>query len=254
MRTSLTLSPKLKTNHLTCFGESENSMKKITALVTLFAFLFQSCSQESEHQEDAKQYFVYIHERIPDIVLDVRYFSEDNFMGTRVDGYHKAVILVSEQAAQALSEVQKKLNQQELGLKIFDAYRPQKAVDHFVRWAKDPADTLTKRRYYPNLPKDRLFELGYIAEKSGHTRGSTLDLTVVDLKTGAELDMGSPWDFFGEISHHDSSLVNEEATANRNLLRDVMIKHGFEPYANEWWHYTLEDEPFPERYFNFDVE
>jgi D-alanyl-D-alanine dipeptidase len=175
-------------------------------------------------------------------------------MGTRVDGYHKAVIMVSKQAAQALSEVQKKLNQQGLGLKIFDAYRPQKAVDHFARWAKDPADILTKRKYYPDLPKGRLFELGYIAEKSGHTRGSTVDLTVVDLKTGAELDLGSPWDFFGEISHHDSPLVNEEATANRNLLRDIMIKHGFEPYAGEWWHYTLADEPFPETYFDFDVE
>jgi D-alanyl-D-alanine dipeptidase len=231
-------------------------MKKITLLVTLFAiaFLFQSCSQESKHQEDAKQNFVYIHENNPDIVLDVRYFSEDNFMGTRVDGYHQAVILVSKQAAHVLSEVQKKLSQQGLGLKIFDAYRPQKAVDHFARWAKDPADILTKRKYYPDLPKGRLFELGYIAEKSGHTRGSTLDLTVVDLKTGAELDMGSPWDFFGEISHHDSPLVNEEATANRNLLRDVMIKHGFEPYAGEWWHYTLADEPFPETYFDFDVE
>jgi D-alanyl-D-alanine dipeptidase len=241
-RTSLTLSPNLKTNHLTCFGKSENSMKKIAALVTLCAFVLfvQGCSQRSKHQEDAKENFVYIHESIPNIVLDVRYFSEDNFMGTRVDGYHKAVILVSKGTSQALSEVQKKLNQQGLGLKIFDAYRPQKAVDHFVRWTKDPADTVTKKKYYPNHRKDRLIELGYIAEKSGHTRGSTLDLTVVDLETGEELDMGSPWDFFGEISHHDSSLVDEEANANRNLLRDVMIKHGFEP--------------FPERYFDFDVE
>jgi D-alanyl-D-alanine dipeptidase len=243
-------------NVLNCFGQSENSMKKITALVALFAiaFLFQSCSRESKHQEDAKRNFVYIHESNPDIVLDVRYFSEDNFMGTRVDGYHKALILVTKQAGHALSEVQENLSQQGLGLKIFDAYRPQKAVDHFSRWAKDPADTLTKRKYYPDLPKDRLFELGYIAEKSGHTRGSTLDLTVVDLRTGTELDMGSRWDFFGEISHHDSPLINEEATANRNLLRDVMIKHGFEPYAGEWWHYTLVDEPFPETYFDFDVE
>jgi D-alanyl-D-alanine dipeptidase len=225
-------------------------MKKIVALYA-FVFLVQGCSQ---HQEDPKQGFVYIHESIPNVVLDVRYFSTDNFMGTRVDGYRKAVALLSEQAAGALSGVQKDLNRQGLGLKVFDAYRPQKAVNHFMRWAKDPADTLTKSKYYPDLPKDRLFELGYIAEKSGHTRGSTLDLTVVNLETGEELDMGSSWDFFGEISHHDSPLVNEEATANRDLLRTVMVKHGFKPYANEWWHYTLENEPFPERYFDFDVE
>jgi D-alanyl-D-alanine dipeptidase len=139
-------------------------------------------------------------------------------------------------------------------LKVFDAYRPQKAVDHFVRWAEDPADTLTKQKYYPNVAKDRLFELGYIARKSGHTRGSTLDLTVVNFETGVELDMGSPWDFFGDISHHDSPLVGEEATVNRELLRGLMLEEGFRPAVTEWWHYTLEDEPFPERYFDFDVE
>lgn len=231
-------------------------MKKITTLIAFYVFvlLLQSCSQPPEDQEDSRQSFVDIRESIPDIVLDVRYFSADNFVGTRVDGYRKAVILVSKQAAEALSEVQSKLHQQGLGLKIFDAYRPQKAVDHFVRWADDPADTLTKQKYYPNLPKNRLFELGYIAKKSGHTRGSTLDLTIVDIETGEELDMGSPWDFFGEISHHDSPLVGEQATANRNLLREILIQHGFRPAVTEWWHYTLVDEPFPETYFDFDVE
>ena len=228
-------------------------MKKIIALFVI-ALLVQGCSKPSSDQDSGRQHFVYVNEIIPDVVLDVRYFSEDNFMGVKVDGYEKAVILVGKEASLALSEVQKTLNQQGLGLKIFDAYRPQKAVDHFVRWAEDPADVLTKQKYYPNVPKDRLFELGYIAKKSGHTRGSTLDLTVVDLESGAELDMGSPWDFFGDISHHDSSLVDEEATANRNLLRGLMIENGFRPAVTEWWHYTLEDEPFPERYFNFDVE
>jgi D-alanyl-D-alanine dipeptidase len=227
-------------------------MNKKFALV-VFALLVFGCNQQAD-EEDGKQHFVYIQESIPDIVMDVRYFSDDNFLGVRVDGYKKAEILLSREAAVALLEVQTKLNQQELGLKVFDAYRPQKAVDHFVRWAEDPTDMLTKDKYYPDIPKDRLFELGYISKKSGHTRGSTLDLTVVNLATGEELDMGSPWDFFGDVSHHDSPLVDDEATMNRNLLRGLMIEQGFRPAVTEWWHYTLENEPFPELYFDFNVE
>ena len=231
-------------------------MKRIIAfpLLTAFVLISQSCSNTEVLREESRKGFVYIHEVVPDVVLDIRYFSEDNFMGTRVDGYRRPVTLISKEAARALIEVQKELNQQGLGLKIFDAYRPQKAVNHFVRWSNDPADILTKERYYPALPKDRLFDLGYIARKSGHTRGSTADLTIVRLATGEELDMGSPWDFFGEISHHDSPLVDDKAAANRNLLRKVMIDHGFKPITTEWWHYTLENEPFPETYFDFDVE
>ena len=228
-------------------------MKKKFALIVLALLVF-GCNQQSGERKDGKQHFVYIQESIPDIVLDVRYFSADNFMGVRVDGYRQAEILLSSEAAAALLEVQKKLNQQGLGLKVFDAYRPQKAVDHFVRWAENPLDTLTKEKYYPDVSKDRLFELGYIARKSGHTRGSTLDLTVVNIETGKELDMGSPWDFFGDVSHHDSPLVGEEATMNRNLLRGLMLEQGFRPAVTEWWHYTLENEPFPERYFDFNVE
>ncbi len=216
--------------------------------------LLGGCVQPARQDDTGRQFFVYVHEVVPQVVLDVRYFSDDNFMGRRVDGYRDDVILISSEAAFALIDVQRSLNEQGLGLKIFDGYRPQKAVDDFVGWAADPADTLTKSTYYPDLPKDRLFDLGYIARKSGHTRGSTLDLTIVNLETGAELDMGSHWDFFGEISHHDSPLVNDEATANRELLRSTMVASGFSPYANEWWHYTLTDEPFPNRYFDFDVE
>jgi D-alanyl-D-alanine dipeptidase len=220
----------------------------------LIAIGLLSCQQAPESPADARQQFVSIAEVIPNVVLDVRYYSSDNFVGARVDGYRDAVILLSRTAAIALQQVQAELNEQGLGLKIFDGYRPQKAVDHFVRWSEDPSDILTKEKYYPELPKDRLFELGYISRKSGHTRGSTVDLTIVELQSGEELAMGSPWDFFGEISHHDSPLVDEEATTNRNLLRDVMLRHGFNPYANEWWHYTLADEPFPETYFDFNVE
>lgn len=225
--------------------------------VLLACVLFASaygCSQQSVRQDDGRDGFVYVHDVIPDVILDVRYHSNDNFMGTVVDGYHRDVILISKPAAAALSKVQDDLRQQGFGLKIFDGYRPQKAVNHFVRWSENPADRLTKQTYYPDLPKDRLFELGYIARKSGHTRGSTLDLTVVNLASGEELDMGSPWDFFGEVSHHDSPLVDSTATANRELLRQTMVRHGFLPYANEWWHYTLANEPYPDTYFDFNVE
>ncbi|WP_082989872.1 M15 family metallopeptidase [Woeseia oceani] len=226
-------------------------------VVLLACVLFASaygCSQQSVRQDDGRDGFVYVHDVIPDVILDVRYHSNDNFMGTVVDGYHRDVILISKPAAAALSKVQDDLRQQGFGLKIFDGYRPQKAVNHFVRWSENPADRLTKQTYYPDLPKDRLFELGYIARKSGHTRGSTLDLTVVNLASGEELDMGSPWDFFGEVSHHDSPLVDSTATANRELLRQTMVRHGFLPYANEWWHYTLANEPYPDTYFDFNVE
>ena len=231
-------------------------MKKVLFFLSLgaLAVLGQACSHSPAQQQSPDRRFVYIHDAIPNVILDIRYFSDDNFMGTRVDGYRRPVALLSNEAARALIEIQTELNRQGLGLKVFDAYRPQKAVNHFVRWADDPADTLTKAKYYPDLPKDRLFDLGYISRRSGHTRGSTIDLTIVSLSTGAELDMGSPWDFFGEISHHDSPLVGETASTNRDVLRQAMVRHGFRPIVTEWWHYTLENEPFPETYFDFDVE
>lgn len=226
-------------------------MKRFVFASLLF---IQACSSAVTAPNDARQNFVYLHEFIPNIELDVRYHSNDNFVGSPVDGYNCPVILITHQAAAALRDVHAELEEQGLGLKVFDAYRPQKAVDHFVRWAANPADAVTKSKYYPEVTKSRLFELGYIAEKSGHTRGSTVDLTIVDLATGVELDMGSPWDFFGEVSHHDSPLVDAEANTNRDLLRNIMIERSFRPYANEWWHYTLENEPYPETYFDFDVE
>lgn len=232
-------------------------IKTRTVFALLVIILSGYCTTNSTKQTDgnsSREDFVYLKEQIPNIVLDVRYYSTDNFMGRRVEGYRKPVILLTKEATEALKNVQNELNEKGLGLKVFDGYRPQKAVNNFIRWARDLSDTLTKSKYYPDLPKDRLFELGYIAERSGHTRGSTLDLTIVNIQSGEELDMGEHWDFFGEISHHDSPLVGDVATANRNLLRDVMVKHGFSPYANEWWHYTLKDEPYPERYFDFDVE
>ena len=200
--------------------------------------------------------FVEIREVIPGVEVDVRYFSEDNFVGERIDGYEAAKIYLTRDAASALAKVQADLAAFGLGLKIFDAYRPQRAVDHFVRWAEDTADTKMKAKYYPDVEKRRLFRDGYIAAKSGHSRGSTVDLTLVSIgsERPAELDMGTAWDFFGPKSWPESMEVSAQARANRMLLQSLMIKHGFRGLAEEWWHFTLVGEPFPETYFDFVVE
>lgn len=227
-------------------------MKKTIIPLLITLVLAISCS--SKNTNKGHEGLVQIHEAIPDIAYDIRYYSTDNFVGARIDGYLKPTAYISREAAKALKEVQTELNSEGLGLKVFDAYRPQKAVDHFVRWGEVVGDTLTKAKYYPEINKVRVFKLGYVARRSGHTRGSTIDLTIINLVTKEELDMGSPWDFFGPISHHDTGLVGEFHTANRNKLRTLMLKHGFKEYANEWWHYTLKDEPYPDTYFDFDIE
>lgn len=200
--------------------------------------------------------FVYLGDVIPDIQQDVRYFSENNFIGERINGYEKPRVIISEQAATALQAVQAELKSFALGMKVYDAYRPQQAVDHFVRWAKDIADTRMKQQYYPGVDKKDLFKNGYIAARSGHSRGSTVDLTIVSLGAGTpqELDMGTPWDFFSPLSWPGSTEVNASQRANRMLLREVMTKHGFKPLKEEWWHFTLADEPYPDTYFDFVVE
>lgn len=198
--------------------------------------------------------FVNVQEVIPDIRTEVRYFTADNFVGAPIAGYQAAVILISVEAAAALRDIQADLAPFNLGLKIFDAYRPQQAVDHFVRWAEDLQDQRMKLQFYPQVEKRNLFRDGYIASRSGHSRGSTVDLTLVDSHTGAELDMGTPWDYFDTSSWPDSSAVTAQQRANRLLLRSVMTRHGFRPLAEEWWHFTLNDEPYPDTYFNFPVE
>lgn len=191
---------------------------------------------------------------IPGILLDIRYFGSNNFIGHQIDGYHQPKAIISKPAAEALALLYRELQSMGLTLKVFDAYRPQMAVDHFVRWAKDIDDTLMKAAFYPNVLKEELFKLQYIAERSGHTRGSTIDLTLVNLSDGTELDMGSPFDLFDPLSHHDSALVTEQQTSNRNLLRSLMLKYGFKHYPEEWWHYTLIEEPYPNTYFTFPVQ
>lgn len=197
--------------------------------------------------------FSYLSDIDKTIQSELRYITHHNFIGKPVDGYLKNTVIVSTSTANALKKVQSKLIKFGLSLKIYDAYRPQQAVDHFVRWAKILKDTLMKQQYYPDIPKKDLFKLGYIASKSGHTRGSTVDLTIVDIKTGKELDMGSPYDFFGTSSHPLHSNLTKEQRSNRFLLRNIMLEAGFKPYNKEWWHFTLQNEPFPNTYFNFPI-
>lgn len=197
--------------------------------------------------------FVYLSDVDPSIQTDVRYATANNFVGARVDGYEAKRIILTRQAAEALQRVQADLESEGYGLKVFDAYRPQRAVNHFVRWTRDSRDTKTKAEYYPDVRKSTLLRGGYIAGRSGHSRGSTVDLTLVDLESGKEVDMGTPFDFFGTESGHSSRAVTPEQQKSRRLLRSAMSKGGFSSYHREWWHYTLRNEPFPGRYFDFPV-
>ncbi|MBQ4579849.1 MAG: M15 family metallopeptidase [Clostridia bacterium] len=197
--------------------------------------------------------FVSVSEYIPDVLLDVRYYSTYNFVGTRVDGYEQPVVLLTKEAAAALRLVSDDLREKGLRLVIYDGYRPQRAVDHFARWAEDIADTRMKAVFYPDVDKADLFEKGFIARRSGHSRGSTVDLTLLNEQTGTLLDMGGPFDFFGELSLPDYAGVTPAQHANRMLLQSAMVKRGFKPLSTEWWHFTLVGEPYPDTYFCFPI-
>lgn len=200
--------------------------------------------------------FTYLKKENPTLILDLRYATSENFTGKIVTGYTSEKAIGTKALSIALRKVQALLRSKGLGLKVFDAYRPQSAVDAFILWAASPSDTLKKREYYPNLKKEDLFELGYIAEKSGHTRGSTIDVTLVYLKgrrKGKEIDMGGKWDYFGEASHFNYQKISPKQMENRRLLRDLMIEGGFNPYEKEWWHFSLKNEPFPTTYFDFPL-
>ena len=201
--------------------------------------------------------FVYLSDVVPTIVLDMRYTTSENFFGTPIEGYIKPVAIATKEAAVALNNAQTALQRFGLSLKIYDAYRPQRAVDHFVRWAEDLTDVRKQTEYYPKVAKEVLFQEGYIATKSGHSRGSTFDLTLVSIdKKGAprELDMGTPFDFFDPKSGSEYAGLTVTQRASRLLLKTVMVKQGFKPYPKEWWHFTLKGEPYPDTYFNFVIE
>ena len=203
--------------------------------------------------EDTSQ-FVVLTDVVPDAILEIRYFGTYNFVGTRIDGYLEPTALLTCEAADSLQAVSKDVMAMGYRLKIYDAYRPQKAVDHFVRWAANVNDTLMKPYFYPALDKSVLFAQGYIAKKSGHTRGSTVDLTLFDMKTEKEVDMGGTFDWFGPESHPDFRGITPAQFANRMILRRAMMRHGFKPISSEWWHFTLKKEPFPHTYFTFPVK
>ncbi len=214
--------------------------------------------------DDASQ-FVNLAEAVPDAILEIRYYGTYNFVGARIDGYLEPTALLTRQAADSLRAVSDDLVKQGYRLKIYDAYRPQCAVDHFVRWAADIEDTLMRRYFYPDVDKSELFEREYIMERSGHTRGSTVDLTLFDMETEKELDMGGTFDWFGRESHPDfggdpmkgewkqGDNITPEQFHNRMILREAMMRHGFKPLDTEWWHFTLNNEPFPDTYFTFPV-
>lgn len=219
----------------------------LTIIALLMTTFFISQAPLPEGFSDVKKI-------IPDLEIDLRYAKLNNFVGQKIDGYSSEKAILSTAAVRALMAVQDELTPYGLGLNFFDGYRPQRAVHHFVRWAKDTQDTLMKAQFYPNIRKSQLFEKQYIASRSGHSRGSSVDLTLIDFKTCETLDMGSPYDFFGEISHVNYKDLTKEQLANRKLLRTLMVKHGFRAYAQEWWHFTLNNEPFPNTYFDFVLE
>ena len=243
----------------------------------LAAILFTACGNSTNESNqvvnatDDTSGFVTLTDVVPDAILEIRYYGTYNFVGTRIDGYEEPTALLTKQAADSLKAVSDDVMAQGYRLKIYDAYRPQKGVDHFVRWAADIPDTLMKRYFYPDLDKSVLFEQEYIYEKSGHTRGSTVDLTLFDMMTEKELDMGGTFDWFGRESHPDfcgnpengeyeganetnENAITEQQFKNRMILRQAMLRHGFKALDSEWWHFTLKDEPFPDTYFTFPVK
>ena len=209
-------------------------------------FSFISFSQSRDGFIDIKEY-------IPSIIIDLKYATDDNFTGRVVKGYESPKGLLTYEAARRLKIIQTILNNSGYSLKIFDAYRPQRSVNHFINWSKNQSDTLKKSYFYPNILKSNLFDLGYIATNSSHSRGSTVDITIVEISSGKEIDMGSAYDFFGLESSHDYENISITQKNNRKLLFDVMTQNGFSSYPKEWWHYTLIDEPFPTTYFDFII-
>ena len=197
--------------------------------------------------------FVLLADYVPGIIQEIRYYSTYNFVGDRIDGYEEPVALLTIEAARALKAVAGELNAQGYRIKVFDAYRPASAVKHFVLWGVEDLDLRMKPYFYPDLEKQELFKRGYIASQSSHSRGSAVDLTLLDMRTGKEMDMGSPFDLFSELSHPDSSQVMEEQHENRMFLQNAMTRNGFQPIDCEWWHFSLADEPYSDIYFDFPV-
>lgn len=233
-------------------------MRTLSFTITLLLCALCACNSPKTTDQTAPssqlpEGFVLLTDIVPDAVLEIRYYSTYNFVGTRIDGYEAPVAILTREAAEALKQVNEDLNRQGYRIKIYDTYRPQTAVNHFIRWAEQLDDTLTKAAFYLDVDKSVLFDEGYICARSGHSRGSTIDLTLIDFRSGKEVDMGGVFDYFGELSHPDYENITPEQKANRLILRDAMLRHGFLPLDTEWWHFTLSNEPYPDTYFDFPV-
>ena len=225
-------------------------MKKIfLTILILFSFIQISVASQISYDKSG---FAPVYTVVDDAAYDMRYYSSNNFTGNRINGYKAPIAYMTKESLKALGIAAADLRKQGYRLLIWDTYRPQKAVDNFVVWINDPADPGDKS-FYPDLKKSDLVQGGYIAEKSGHTRGSTVDLTIIK-KDGSFVDMGGTFDLFSEISHPDYKKLTRTQKKNRKILHDAMIKAGFSGIDSEWWHFTLKNEPYPDTYFDFDVE
>ena len=232
------------------------SLKLVLSLVVTACCLFclsgpAAAAPQAVSPTDSSD-FVVLADEIPDLQQEIRYYSAYNFVGARIDGYEEPVALLTREAAAALKNAAADFRAAGYVIKVYDAYRPQRAVNHFVRWVQDPNATSMKAYFYPLLGKDKLLH-EYIATKSGHSRGSAIDMTVVNMKTGLILDTGEHFDYFGVRSHHDFTGVTPQQQANRAFIKKIMEKNGFNSLLEEWWHYSLKDEPFPHTYFDFPV-
>jgi len=197
--------------------------------------------------------FVYLNDTDDNIIVDLKYYSTQNFTGQFVEGYLSNTAILTKESALALSNAQDDFNKLGYSLILYDAYRPQRSVDFFVQWSKNPYDTINKRIYYPDIKKSELFELGYIASKSGHSRGSTVDVSLIEISTNKVLDMGTIFDYFGIESHTFFNDISEKQKSNRLILYEIMSNNGFKNYSKEWWHFTLKNEPY-QKYFDFLVK
>jgi D-alanyl-D-alanine dipeptidase len=198
--------------------------------------------------------FVFVDEHVSGIYWDAKYATWDNFTGKPVDGYLANRIVGTRPLCAALERARKEAASLGFGLLLWDGYRPQRAVDSFLRWSRQSEDGRTKRRHYPNIERAEMVEKGYVAARSGHSRGSTVDLTLYHLATGQRASMGGDHDLMDAVSHHGAPWIAQVDARNRRYLRTIMEVSGFRSYDCEWWHYTLEDEPFPDTYFDFPIE
>ena len=221
-------------------------MRKLFTYLFLFYYTFSFGQLEKG--------FVYVHDIIPDLDVELRYYTSNNFVGKPINGYQSNKLILTIETAKKLKLIHEALQQQNLCLKVYDGYRPQQAVNHFILWAKDLNDTINKHIFYPDVKKKDLFKEEYIASRSGHSRGSTVDLTIINGNTGKALDMGSAYDFFGHESWVNYEGITKEQKSHRQLLQTIMLEHGFRNYPKEWWHFTLRGEPYPNTYFDFPIK